>query len=71
MKRERPAVSGTGERHRPSEVAPISAPDNRPHSRSEYSCTPGPRGFCLSFCRCHLGSGTPKKVIYTGESVDY
>jgi hypothetical protein len=68
---QRPAVSGTGESHRASEAAPFSAPDNRPPSWSEHRCPPGPRGFCLRLRGSHLGSGTPRKVVYTGESVDY
>ena len=28
-------------------------------------------GFCLRFRGSHLGSGTPRKVVYTGESVEY
>jgi hypothetical protein len=68
---QRPAVSGTGESHRASEAAPFSAPDNRPPSWSEHRCLPGPVGFCLRFRGSHLGSGTPRKVVYTGESVDY
>jgi hypothetical protein len=64
-------ASGTGESHRASEAASFPAPDNRPSSWSEHRCPPGPRGFCLTFLGGHLGSGTPRKVVYTGESVDY
>ena len=54
-----------------SEAAPFSVPDNRPPSWSEHRCPPGLGGFCLRFLGSHLGSGTPWKVVYTGESVDY
>jgi hypothetical protein len=68
---EGPAASETDESHRASEAAPFSDPDNQPPSGSEHRCPPRPRGFCLRFRRSHLGSGTPWKVVYTGESVDY
>jgi hypothetical protein len=68
---QRPSISGAGESHRASEAAPFSAPDNQPPSWSEHRYPPGPGGFCLRFLGSHLGSGTPWKVVYTGESVDY
>jgi hypothetical protein len=68
---QRPAVSGTGESHRASEAAPFLAPDNRPPSWSEHRCLPGPGGFCLRFRGSHLGSGTPRRAVCTGESVVY
>jgi hypothetical protein len=52
------------------EAAQFSAPDKRPPSWSEHRCPPGPGGFCLRFWGSHLGSGTPQRVVYTGESVD-
>jgi hypothetical protein len=57
--------------HRASEVAPFSAPDNRPPSWSEHRCLPGPGGFCLRYLGSHLGSGTPRRAACTGESVEY
>jgi hypothetical protein len=45
--------------------------DNRLPSWSEHRCLPGPRGFCLRFRRSQLGSGTPRKVVYAGENVNY
>ena len=57
--------------HRASEVAPSSAPDNQPPSWSEHRGPPGPRGFCLRLRGSHLGSGTPRRAVCTGESVEY
>jgi hypothetical protein len=45
--------------------------DIQPPFRPEDRCPPSPGGFCLRIHRSHLGSGTPKKVVCTGESVDY
>jgi hypothetical protein len=49
----------------------VWAPDNLPPSWSEHRCPPSLRGFCLRFCGSHLGSGTPRRAVCTGESVEY
>jgi hypothetical protein len=59
------------ESHRASEVAPFSASDNRPSFWSEHRCPPSPRGFCLRFRGSQLGSRTPRRAVFTGESVEY
>jgi hypothetical protein len=53
-----------GQRHfRATDIRPPSCPEDR--------CPPSLGGFCLRIRDSHLGFRTPRKVVYTGESVDY